>query len=142
MTGVERFCTELRELGYEPREPEPGFVVFDYEPELGPLAGHTVEVGVRPPESFPIDPPGGVLVRPHLLQVGHPATDHPRGGVHPASVGGVTDPSFQYWSRPHSGWHTSPRTVRSYLHDHLRRLFATLPDDVGRPDDGHARQAA
>lgn len=142
MSGIERVITDLRALGYRPREHEPGFVTFDYAPELGPLAGETITLGLRPPPSFPIDPPGGLLVRPRLLPEGTPSSEHPYGGVHPASVGGVQDPSFQYWSRPYSGWHTSARTVRSYLDDHVRRLFATLPHDVRRPDIGDARRAA
>lgn len=129
--GPQEFIRELAELGYDPTMPEAGFVAFVYEVEVGSLAGDEVELGFRPPGDFPITPPGGLLVRPHLLPFNQDGTNgHPLGAVHPAATAGVSDPSWQYWSRPHPNWPTTDRTVRALLHGHVRNLFATLPHDL------------
>lgn len=135
--GEQEFIRQLVDLGYDPTMPEAGFVAFGYGVEIGPLAGDQIELGFRPPPDFPISPPGGVLVRPHLLPINTDGSaGHPRGAVHDASTGGVTDPSWQYWSRPHPNWAETDRTVRTLLHGHIRNLFATLPHDLKlRTDD-------
>lgn len=131
MGGVEDFIAGLRELGYQPSTPEPGFVAFSYEVEVGSLAGEPLELGVRPSDNLTIAPPGGILVRPHLLPLNSDGSQgHPYGAVHQAGTGGVSDPSWQYWSRPHPDWAATDRTVKAYLHGHVRNLFAHLPNDL------------
>jgi hypothetical protein len=131
MSGVEDFIRQLQELRYEPTTPEPGFVALSYEIELGPLAGEMIDLGMKPTDNLTVAPPGGILVRPHLLPINTDASPgHPYGAVHPASTGGVSDPSWQYWSRPHPDWAATARTVKEYLQGHVRNLFARLPDDL------------
>jgi hypothetical protein len=131
MTGVEDFIRQLRELGYAPVTPEPGFVAFGYEIEVGSLAGEMIELGLKPTDNLTIAPPGGILVRPHLLPLNPDGSrGHPYGAVHLAATGGVTDPSWQYWSRPHPNWAATDRTVKAYMQGHVRNLFARLPDDL------------
>jgi hypothetical protein len=131
MSGVEDFIGGLRELGHDPSTPEPGFVAFTYEIEVGPLTGEAVELGVKPTDNLTMAPPGGILVRPHLLPLNPDGSQgHPYGAVHPASTGGVNDPSWQYWSRPHPHWAATDRTVKAYMQGHVRNLFARLPDDL------------
>jgi hypothetical protein len=131
--GVDEFMRQLAGLGYSPTMPEPGFVAFAYVIEVGPLAGEEIELGMRPSENLTVAPPGGILVRPHLLPLNPDASQgHPYGAVHPASTGAVADASWQYWSRPHPNWAATDRSVRAYLHGHVRALFARLPNALQR----------
>ncbi len=135
MSGIDEFIRQLVDLGYDTSTPEPGFVAFAYEIEVGPLASEQIELGVRPSENITIAPPGGILIRPHLLPLNPDSgPGHPYGAVHPASTAGVTDASWQYWSRPHPNWAATDRTVKAYLHGHVRTLFARLPDELQRRD--------
>lgn len=141
MSDVQTFKAQLEELGYEievltGNAVKSGEVlVFEYEVELGPLAGETVKLGLKPPPDFPLSPPGGPLVSPRILPINQDGSlGHPRGAVHMAETGGLRDPEgkWEYWSRPYPnppGWNTSTRDVRSYL-GHVRTLFATLPHDL------------
>jgi hypothetical protein len=91
----------LGALGLAPELRVAEFVAVPWEVELGPLAGEGIELGFKVPPDFGLSAPGGVLVRPHLLPLNSEAGDHPLCGVHLASAAGVTDDSWQYWSRPH-----------------------------------------
>lgn len=123
----------LTELGLASQLRAGGFVTFAWEVELGPLGGETIELGLKVPADFSLSAPGGVLVRPHLLPINQDAGEHPLCGVHPASVAGVGDPSWQYWSRPHPDWATTDRSVNALM-AHIRHLFDTLPADLRLPD--------
>lgn len=123
----------LRTLGLAPRDPEAGFVSFAWEVELGPLVGEPIELGFKVPEDFGLSAPGGILVRPHLLPMNGEAGEHPLCGVHSADTGGVNDPSWQYWSRPHPDWAVTDRTTMALM-AHVRHLFDTLPADLRLPD--------
>jgi hypothetical protein len=126
--GPQEFIRQLVDLGYDPRMLTADFIAVSYPVEAGPLAGEEIELGFRVPGDFGITPPGGLLVRPHILPL-NPETGpgHPFGAVHPALTAGVNDGSWQYWSRPHPNWPGTDRTVRAHFHGHIRTLFATLP---------------
>jgi hypothetical protein len=123
----------LAALGWAPKLLAAEFVAFPWEVELGPLAGEGIELGFRVPPDFGLSAPGGVLVRPYLLPLNSEAGDHPLCGVHPASTGGVTDGTWQYWSRPHPNWAATDRSVKALM-AHVRHLFDTLPTDLRLPD--------
>lgn len=123
----------LRALGLAPRDPEASFVSFPWEVELGPLVGEQIELGFKVPADFGLSAPGGVLVRPHLLPMNGEAGQHPLCGVHPAETAGISDPSWQYWSRPHPGWAATDRSATALL-AHVRHLFDTLPQDLRLAD--------
>lgn len=128
MVGVEGFIAGLRALGYEPDHRGSGLVVFDYEVEVGPAVGLTVQLALRVPPDWPVSPPGGPLVSPRLLAINPDGSrSHPYGGIHEAPDLG---PTWEYWSRPFaSSWPSTDRSVVAYF-GHLRRLFDTLPDEV------------
>jgi hypothetical protein len=128
MAGVEDFMAGLRALGYEPEQRVDGFVTFDYEIEVGPLASRLIKLALQAPGDWPANPPSGPYVSPRLLPVNPDATPgHPHGAVHEAPQLG---PEWQYWSRPVvASWPQTDRTVLAYL-GHLRHLFDTLPDDL------------
>ncbi|MGO9791468.1 MAG: hypothetical protein ACLP8S_18800 [Solirubrobacteraceae bacterium] len=130
--GVERLIDGLRGLGLQPFTPEPEFVAFPWEIELGSLVGESIELGFRAPADFPLSAPGGLLVRPHVLPFNQNGGQHPYCGVHLASTGGVGDFSWQYWSRPHPNWAASNHTVGALM-AHVRHLFDTLPIDLRLP---------
>lgn len=109
------------------------FVAFPWEVELGPLAGEGIELGFKVPPDFGLSAPGGVLVRPHLLPLNQQGSEHPLSGVHPASTAGVTDDTWQYWSRPHPDWAATDRSVKALM-AHVRHLFDTLPADLRLPN--------
>lgn len=106
----------LRALGYEPRRvatPQNGeYTVFDYEVEIGPKIGESVQIGLQAPPDFPVTPPPGPNVSPPL--------GHPGGNVHGSGLGDA----WRYWSRPAPNW-AADRTVDGYLR-HVRTLFSQL----------------
>lgn len=87
------------------------FVTFPYVVPVGPHAGTTVTIGLSAPD-FPINPPGGVHVRPRI--------QHPGDNAHHASPLG---PDWIYWSRPYPDWARSARDVDDYL-AYVRKLFS------------------
>ena len=127
MVGVDAFVEALRQLGYEPEHRGNGLVAFDYEVEVGPLAGHVVKLALQVPGDWPASPPGGLMVSPRLLPINTDASlGHPRGAVHEAPQLGS---DWEYWSRPFHAWPTTDRTAAAYM-SYVRRLFDTLPDDL------------
>lgn len=125
-TGVAVFVEGLRDLGYNPTAlpGNPDHIVIDYEVPIGRYAGQKVRLGFVVPHDFPMTPPTGPYVSPHI----HPINSdgpHPAGHVHQAhavpfeqSAGG----QWQYWSRPFLDWATSKKTVASYM-SHIWRLW-------------------
>jgi hypothetical protein len=128
---------QLEELGYEP-EIKLGLkggriVCVRHEVEVGPLAGATVRLGLNNAHLFPLLAPTGPLVSPPLLPINRFGSKHPYDKIYPADTGGLWDPEgvWQYWSRPFPDWEGSDRNAPAYM-AHVRKLFATLPDDLQR----------
>lgn len=126
-TGIDVFTQGLRDLGYTPvaLPGRPDHLVIDYEVETGRFAGQKVRHGLIIPADFPVTPPSGPHVSPHI----HPIKadgDHPTGHVHQshslpfeASAGG----QWQYWSRPFPGWaQIGKKSVAAYM-SHVWRLW-------------------
>ena len=128
-TGAPRLMDELVELRYQPVALEPDFVAVAYPVEVGPLADDEVEIGFKVPPDFNLSPPGGLLVRPHILPMNANGGAHPWCGVHASTTGGIHDASWQYWSRPHPDWPTSTRNAQALM-EHVRHLFDTLPTEL------------
>ena len=91
------------------------FVTFPFVIPVGAHIGTTVTVGLAAPD-FPVNPPGGVHVRPRLA--------HPGDNAHHASPLGA---DWIYWSRPYPDWPQSSRGISDYL-AHLRKLFSQFTD--------------
>ena len=132
--AVNDFVAELDQLGHDDvRIIQPGCVVWMWTIETGPLLGCTVEIGACVGEDYPDTPPRGPFVRPHLMPLKGSGGSHPHDGVHLGTGHGWPDDSFQYWSRPFTGWPKSTRNARAYL-AFLRTLFDTLPEDLDLPE--------
>lgn len=122
--GPANIIQQLEELGY-PTKTYPGnvnfpgeFVSFRYKIPHGKFIGQEVEIAVNAPQ-FPLLPPSGPYISPHLLPIKPHGPSHPFDGVHDRKV---PDESFQYWSRPFNGWNESGQTMKDYI-GFLRTLF-------------------
>jgi hypothetical protein len=133
-TGPEGFAQELRAVGYAVHPLSERFIVFCYEVDVGPLDGLSIKIGLEPID-HPRSPVTGPFVSPRLLPLRADASPAPLGGILDAASRGFPDPEgiWQYWSRPFNEWGEHGRTATSYLHVHLRRLFAGLPSELVLP---------
>ena len=126
VTGPAAFCRGLVALGYQP-EPVPGrpdHIVIDYEVQSGKFVGKKVRHGFIVPVDFPLTPPSGPHVSPHIHPIS-PGGQHPTGAVHlthaapfQQALGG----EWQYWSRPFRDWASSKKTVAVYM-SHIWQLW-------------------
>lgn len=127
-TGIEAFLFGLTELGYSPQAlpSKPDHIVIEYEVPCGKFAGTKVHHGFIVPPDYPLTPPSGPHVSPHI----HPIkTDgqHPTGCVHQTQAAPFQDSiggEWQYWSRPFPDWAVSRKTVTAYL-SHIWHLWDT-----------------
>lgn len=119
MKGRALFAEGLRKLGIEPVlvEGADDLLYFEYEIQNGPRTGEQVELGLQIPANFDLEPPHGPYYRPKIL------TGRGLDGVHQNRAFG---PDWEHWSRPHSNWNSTDRSVRAYLR-HLRTLNEELP---------------
>lgn len=129
--GPAGFVEGLRSLGYEPELRSQSLVVFDYEVEVGPLAGSTFMVGLHVGGDWPLNPPGGPIIAPPFLPINpDQSAGHPYGGVH---SNGDLGQAGHYLSRPFQKWAETDRSVATYM-AHIRHLFDTLPDELPEPE--------
>jgi hypothetical protein len=122
-TGVEAFSAGLIAIGYEPvfLMGYPDHISIRYTVESGKFVGQDVHIGFIVPSDFPVTPPTGPHVSPHI----HPLKQdglHPTGAVHASPFSQATGTAWQYWSRPFVEWAKSRRTVAVYL-SHIWRLW-------------------
>jgi len=122
--GISDIKEQLEAMGYAvktyPDSPgyPGGFVAFTYVVPHGRFMGKEVEIALNAPQ-FPLVPPSGPYISPHLLPVKPYGQQHPLDGIHARNV---PTPEFQYWSRPYQAWNESGKTVRDYL-CFIRTLF-------------------
>lgn len=124
LSGADLFVDQMTKLGYQVEQLGDGHIAFDYDVEVGKFQGQMFRTGLLIPPSFPLEPPSGPHISPHVHPCGA-GGDHPIGGVHPSEDHAPRfKDKFQYWSRPFNGWKESPRNAAAYL-AFLRRLWAT-----------------
>jgi hypothetical protein len=117
----DEFIKQLNELGYAVEDLGNNRIAFPYEIPCGRLAGTKIRLGLDVPQDFPLNPPSGPHVSPHLLPINTQHGPHPNFGVHPSPFGS----EWQYWSRPLSHWANTKRTAKDVM-AHFRHLFDTL----------------
>jgi hypothetical protein len=121
--GAGNFKNGLVALGYDAEEVGDGNLTFKYIVEVGRFKGQMVTLGFKVPPDFPLTPPSGPHVKPHIHAMQGGGV-HPNGGVHPSSGHSGLSDDFQYWSRPFPGWNETRRTVSDYM-AFVRHLWAT-----------------
>lgn len=122
--GTEEIQKQLAELGYEStlhsvKDVIPGkYVVFKYTIPHGKFRNIEIEVALHAPQ-FPLVPPSGPYINPHLLPITGGGGKHPYGAIHKRDI---PTKDFQYWSRPFNEWNSSEKSMKAYL-GFLRTLF-------------------
>ena len=116
--GIEVMVSQLKELGYSPKTTETQFVIFEFVVPLGRFRGMEIEIALQAPQ-FPLVPPSGPYIKPHLMPISGSGGQHPTGGIHRWNK---PTPDFQYWSRPFNNWNNSQKNMRDYI-AFIRRLF-------------------
>jgi hypothetical protein len=115
------FIDQLKALGFDPVDHGEGKVSIIYIVQTGRFADRTIKLGFAVPGDFPLSPPSGPHISPHLLPVNREGGPHPAHGVHDNSPFGA---DWQYWSRPMHHWANTKRTARDVM-AHVRHLFDT-----------------
>ena len=113
------FVNQLRELGYAVEELGADKILFPYEIPVGRFKGQKIRLGFHVPADFPLSPPSGPHLAPHLLPINSGAPGHP-ARVADSDFG----PDWQYWSRPFQKWAETNKTARGYMR-YIRHLFET-----------------
>lgn len=115
--GNQELLDQLKEKGIEAWMHTNNFVCFKFKVPHGRFRGHELEIALQAPQ-FPLLPPSGPHIKPHILPISGGGGTHPYGGIHNRRV---PTPEFQYWSRPFRGW-KSGMNIEDYL-AFLRTLF-------------------
>ncbi|MGY4540029.1 hypothetical protein ACVW0P_004471 [Mucilaginibacter sp. UYNi724] len=115
--GADEIVKQLGELGYQstiypdmPGYPG-GFVAFKFKIPHGRFMGREIEVALNAPQ-FPLVPPSGPYISPHLLPIKAFGPLPPFDGVHARMV---PTADFQYWSRPFHGWGETSQSIKEYI---------------------------
>lgn len=119
--GLEELQRQLSELGYSPiivENTNRKFVKFEFLIPVGRFKGKEVEIALEAPH-FPLNPPSGPFLKPHIMPISGNGGNHPTGGIHAMNL---PTPDYQYWSRPFSNWKNSEMTAKVYL-AFIRTLF-------------------
>lgn len=117
--GQADFVNQLRELGYTVEELGDNKIAFPYEIPVGRFKGQKIKLGFHAPTDFPVSPPSGPHLTPHLLPMNAGASAHP-ARVADSNFG----PEWQYWSRPFHKWAETNKTAKDYMR-YIRHLFET-----------------
>ena len=116
--GLQELSRQLVELGYSPSIHNNQFVVFDFIVPHGRFKDELIQIALEAPQ-FPLNPPSGPYIKPHLMPITGGGGAHPTGGIHRRNK---PSEEFQYWSRPFRNWNTSEKTASAYL-AFIRTLF-------------------
>lgn len=117
--GKADFINQLAELGYTVEQLSDNKIAFHYEIPAGRFKGQKIKLGFDVPPDFPLSPPSGPHLSPHLLPINAAAPAHPTR-VHDSPFGS----DWQYWSRPFQKWAQTDKKVRDYMR-YIRHLFET-----------------
>lgn len=117
--GLGDFVNELKELGYTVEELGDDKIAFTYLIPCGLFKGQKIKLGFHVPPDFPLTPPSGPHISPHLLPINESAPAHPIR-VHKSDF----SDDWQYWSRPFPNWPKTDKTAKVYIR-YIRHLFET-----------------
>lgn len=109
---------QLVKLGFKTSIINNRFVSFEFIVPLGRFRGKKIEIALEAPQ-FPLNPPSGPYIKPHLMPITGGGGKHPTGGIHARNK---PSPEWQYWSRPFQNWNNSQKNMTDYL-AFIRTLF-------------------
>lgn len=109
--GVDELKRQLVELGISTEIKYDKFVVFPFIIPHGRFRNKEVEIALDAPQ-FPLNPPSGLYIKPHLLPISGGGGMHPTGGIHKNDI---PTNEWQYWSRPFRNWSNSEKNAKTYL---------------------------
>lgn len=116
--GLNELQNQLTELGFENEILNNRFVVFKFIVPTGRFKDKEIEIALEAPQ-FPLNPPSGPYIKPHLMPITGGGGVHPTGGIHGRNL---PTSEYQYWSRPFRGWNNSDKNAKEYL-AFIRTLF-------------------
>jgi hypothetical protein len=117
--GVSEFIEGLEDLGFQARQLEGNRIEVMYSVPCGSFIGREIRLGFEIPGDFPLTPPSGPHISPHLRPMNPGAPGHPD-----RTADSPFGSEWQYWSRPFPNWAGTDRTVKTYM-AHVRHLFDT-----------------
>jgi hypothetical protein len=115
--GNQELLNQLQSKGFKAWMHTDNFVCFKFLVPHGKFKDQEIEIALMAPQ-FPIIPPSGPHIKPHILPISGGGGTHPYGGIHARNQ---PTSEFQYWSRPFNGW-TSGMDINDYL-AFIRTLF-------------------
>jgi len=116
--GIQELQRQLEDLGYATEIIDNLFVTIKMSIKHGRFKGTVVDIALEAP-NFPLNPPSGPYIKPHIMPITGGGGSHPTGGIHDMKK---PTPEWQYWSRPFKNWNSSEKTAKEYL-AFLRTLF-------------------
>ncbi len=116
--GIIELQRQLTELGLQPEILNNVYVAFKFKVPHGRFRGQEIEIALEAPQ-FPLNPPSGPYIKPHLMPFTGGGGVHPTGGIHQRNL---PTEEWQYWSRPFSNWNNSEKNAKEYL-AFIRTLF-------------------
>lgn len=122
--GNQEILKQLIERNFEAWMHTNGFVCFKFKIPHGKFKDRDIEIALDA-KQFPLNPPSGPYIRPHLLPITGGGGKHPYGAIHDRKK---PTSEFQYWSRPLNGW-KSGMDMDDYL-AFIRTLFDFTDDEV------------
>lgn len=116
--GLDELHRQLCELGYSASVVDNRFVMFKFCVPTGRFKDAVIEIALEAPQ-FPLNPPSGPYIKPHLMPINGGGGEHPNAGIHQRNL---PTSEFQYWSRPFINWNNSEKTAKEYI-AFIRTLF-------------------
>jgi len=116
--GIEELRKQLEELGYKVLIINNRFVSFDFRVQHGRFKGRDIQIALEAPQ-FPLNPPSGPYINPHIMPITNSGGQHPEGGIHARNLPSA---DWQYWSRPFASWNSTNKTAKIYL-SFIRKLL-------------------
>jgi hypothetical protein len=110
---------QLIAAGYKATRHSNDFISFEFDVPHGRFKGRKIEVALDAPQ-FPLIPPSGPYIKPHILPINGSGNKHPFDGIHDRKQ---PTEEFQYWSRPCNSWNgCEKKDIKTYI-AFLRTLF-------------------
>jgi hypothetical protein len=109
--GINELKIQLENLGFIVELLDNQFVVFSYIVPHGRFRDKEIVIALEAPQ-FPLNPPSGLYIKPHIMPISGGGGAHPTGGIHQRNI---PTHEWQYWSRPFHNWNNSSKDAKTYV---------------------------